>query len=51
MNQEEFKLLGEKIARNEATAEERLAFITELDSMVSEMRDDIKQLKQPKLNN
>lgn len=49
MDQEEFKLLGEKIARNEASSEEKLAFITELNGMVSEMRDDIKQLKQPKV--
>ena len=46
MDKEQFKLLGEKVARNQATAEERLAFVTEMNNLITEMRDDIKKIKQ-----
>ncbi|MFZ4648137.1 MAG: hypothetical protein ACOYMB_00705 [Patescibacteria group bacterium] len=45
MTNEELKSLGEKVANGQATTEDRLAFLRELNFNISEMRKDILILK------
>ena len=41
----DLKKMGEKIAQKKATPEEKLAFLKEMNQLVSGMRDDISALK------
>lgn len=49
MSPEEIKSLGEKVAKETATPEEKLAFFRELNGLISGMREDIKQIKLEKI--
>lgn len=50
MTPDEIKMLGEKVAKGEATPEEKLAFLKELNQMVEGMRADLVEARQTNLN-
>lgn len=51
MGDNEFKILADKIANGTASQQETLAFITELNSTVVGMREDLAEIKKSTTNN
>jgi hypothetical protein len=45
MSEEEYKILAEKIINGNASAEERLLFMKELNQTIASLHEDIKKIK------